>query len=180
MKSLKTERLVLRPWERSDAEFVYDMYSRWDVQRYIGQIPRLMQDTDEARTRIERWRTSFDGVHGIWAAQRVEDSRLVGTILLKSIPSSGIEPLEPSGDTEVGWHFHPDFWGQGYASEGAAAALNSGFEAGLERIVAVTNPENLLSQRVCSRLGMKAQGLTDQYYNSTCELFVANRPPELG
>ncbi len=139
-----------------------------------------MQNVDEARARIERWQTSFDGVHGIWAAQRLDDSQLVGTILLKSIPSSGIEPLEPSGDTEIGWHFHPDFWGQGYASEGAAAALSSGFEAGLEKIIAVTNPDNLKSQQVCSRLGMEAQGLTDSYYNSTCQLFATNRPPELG
>ncbi len=173
-ETLRTGRLILRPWADDDAEFVYDMYSRWEVQRYIGVVPRVMQDRDEARERIARWRELANNVHAIWAAEREADGQLVGTVLLKPIPASGAEPLDTPTDTEVGWHFHPDFWGNGYASEGAAAALAHGFRHGLKEIVAVTNPANAPSQRVCQRIGMQAQGLTDRYYDTTCELFIAS------
>ncbi|MGC0236389.1 GNAT family N-acetyltransferase [Arthrobacter sp. SD76] len=40
MKSLETERLILRQWEPEDAGFVLDLYSRWEVQQFIGNPPR--------------------------------------------------------------------------------------------------------------------------------------------
>ena len=56
---------------------------------------------------------------------------------------------------EVGWRLHPDFWGKGYATEAAAAALRFGFEdAGLTEIVAFTTTLNTRSQAVMRRIGM--------------------------
>lgn len=178
MQTLSTERLRLRPWASGDADFVYDMYSRWEVQRYLGKVPRVLPDLAEALAMVERWKNLDDPVHGIWAVERTAgehhgDSQLVGTLLLKSIPASGELPLLPSGDTEIGWHLHPDFWGHGYATEAAAAVLKMALASGLERVVAVTNPENTASQQVCRRIGMDHAGQTDRYYNTTCELFVS-------
>jgi RimJ/RimL family protein N-acetyltransferase len=97
---------------------------------------------------------------------------LAGTLLLKSIPASGGSlPLQPSGDTEIGWHFHPDHWGRGYATEAAADVLASAFEGGLPKVVAVTAPANTSSQKVCTRIGLVYQGQTGRYYNTLCELF---------
>lgn len=175
MQPLHTNRLRLRSWEPEDADFVYDMYSRWDVMRFIGQEPQVMTDRSHADKLIERCRSLDHPIHGFWAVERIQDFQLVGTILLKSIPSSGEPPLQPSGDTEIGWHFHPDYWGNGYASEAAHAVLQYGFDKGLERIVAVTAPENVASQGVCRRLGMTHIGITDRYYNSQCELFEVSR-----
>lgn len=101
----------------------------------------------------------------------------MGNLLLKSIPASGPSlPLQPSGDTEIGWHFHPDHWGHGFATEAAAAALNFAFASGLRRVVAVTAPANAASQKVCIRIGMRHLGRTPRYYNSLCELFEATAP----
>jgi RimJ/RimL family protein N-acetyltransferase len=109
-------------------------------------------------------------VHAVWAVQIKATGRLAGTLLLKSIPASGRSlPLQPSGDTEIGWHFHPDHWGHGYASEAAAAALEYAFTSGLKRVVAVTAPANTASQRVCGRIGMRHLGQTTEYYNSLCD-----------
>jgi RimJ/RimL family protein N-acetyltransferase len=176
MRTLSTERLTLRPWTRDDAAFVFDMYSRWEVQRFIGTTPRLMKDQAEALERIERWTAEDDPVRGIQAVEVTATGQLVGTILLKSIPASGKLPLQPSGDTEIGWHFHPDYWGNGYASEAASAVLAHAWANGLDRVVAVTNPENAASQGVCLRIGMRHEGKTDRYYNAACELFVSERP----
>lgn len=170
MRNLETERLLLRPYAPDDADFVYDLYSRMDVQRYLGVQPKVMRDRAEATARIQAWAALDDGTCGIWAVQDKASGRLVGSLLLKSIPSSGPE-LPPSGDIEIGWHFHPDSWGRGYAPEAAAAVLAHGLHGGLPRVVAVINPENSASRRVCEKIGLHPCGLTDRYYNTVCELF---------
>jgi RimJ/RimL family protein N-acetyltransferase len=56
---------------------------------------------------------------------------------------------------EIAWRLARPYWGRGYASEAARAALNHGFgELGLEQIIAVTVPANQRSRRVMERLGM--------------------------
>jgi RimJ/RimL family protein N-acetyltransferase len=174
MKTLTTERLTLRRWRSDDADFVFEMYSRWEVQRYIGgSNARIMTERSEALERIERWQQLDHPVHGIWAAQRTGDGQLLGTLLLKLIPASGEFPPRPSADTEIGWHFHPDVWRNGYAAEAAAEVLRHGLASGLGTVVAVTAPDNVASQKVCRRIGMEYQGPTTKYYNETCELFLA-------
>ncbi|WP_268743677.1 GNAT family N-acetyltransferase [Arthrobacter nitrophenolicus] len=71
----------------------------------------------------------------------------------------------------MGWHFHPDYWGHGYASEAAAAVLAYAFDSGLRKVVAVTAPANTASQKVCIRIGLVHKGQTGRYYNALCELF---------
>ena len=199
VENLETERLILRPWEPADADFVLDLYSRWEVQRFIGNPPRVMADRGEAEERIRMWRAMEHPVHAVWAVQlkgtaqppnRAQQTSaaqpkvpghsqpaLAGTLLLKSIPASGAElPLQPSGDTEIGWHFHPDHWGKGYATEAAAAVLSYAFSSGLPRVVAVTNPANAASQSVCTRIGLIHQGQTSRYYNALCELYELANP----
>ena len=173
MLSFETDRLFLRRWEDGDADFMFDMYSRWEVQRFIGRVPRVMEAKSESIALIERLRSQQHPTHGSWAVGRRDTDGLVGTILLKPIPGSGeTSPLQPSGDIEIGWHFHPDFWGNGYAAEAATVVLDHAFRCGLEKVVAVTSPENFASQRVCTRIGLVHRGITTLYYNETCELFV--------
>ncbi|MFG2040114.1 GNAT family N-acetyltransferase [Dactylosporangium sp. NPDC048998] len=175
MRELTSERLLLREWRDDDAGFVLDMCSRWEVQRYLGAAPRLLADRDEALATIARWRGHDDGLHGVWAIEDRADGRPLGTLLLIGILASGEErPLRPSGETEIGWHLHPDAWGHGYATEAAGVVLRHAFASGLGRVLAVTYPENTASQAVCARLGMRHEGRTDRYYNLTCELFSIN------
>jgi RimJ/RimL family protein N-acetyltransferase len=177
MPVMTTERLTLRPFEPDDVDFVFDMYSRWEVQRFIGRVPQVMTDRAEAVERVERYAALDHPVHGIWAITDRATGRPFGTALLKPLPASGPEtPLLPSGDIEIGWHLHPDAWGHGYASEAGGAVLDHAFTGGLDRVLAVTNPGNHASQAVALRIGMTHLGTTDVYYNATCELFGIDRP----
>ena len=174
MRSLISPRLLLREWEEKDAGFVLDMYSRWDVVRYLGAAPAVLRDHDEALARIAMWHSRQDDVRTVWAVQDRRSGHLVGTTFLVRLLASG-EPLQPAAETEIGWHLHPDAWGNGYATEAAGAVLAYGARHGLSPVLAVTYPENHASQAVCRRLGMRHLGQTDRYYNVTCELFTTEQ-----
>ncbi|MEY9851297.1 RimJ/RimL family protein N-acetyltransferase [Leifsonia sp. EB41] len=169
--SLTTDRLVLRPWSEEDAGFAFDLYSRWEVAQFLGRTPAVMTERVEASRRIARLQALEDDLRAFRVVE-LADATPVGTVMLQPIPASGAEPLRPSGDTEIGWHFHPDHWGHGYAAESARALLMAAL-ADLPRVVAVTYPDNTASQRVCERIGMHRLGPSDAYYNVRMELFEA-------
>ena len=177
----RTARLVLRPWTGDDEDraFLFDMYARPEVHRYLGRVPRPMVSPDEVTAMLERWEGLADGVLGVRALTTL-DGRRLGSILLKHIPWSADAAESARGETpdvEIGWHLHPDAWGHGYATEGATAVLAEAHAAGITRVVAVTNPANAASQRVCLRLGMRAAGETARYYDTVCRLFVSTSTP---
>ncbi|WP_426624788.1 GNAT family N-acetyltransferase [Leifsonia sp. McL0607] len=170
---LTTDRLVLRPWRDDDAAFAFDLYSRWEVARFLGSAPAVMTDQADAARRVARLRELKDDLRAFRVVSLASSGEPVGTVMLQPIPASGpTEPLRPSGDTEIGWHFHPDHWGNGYATEAAGALLEAALLGGLPRVIAVTYPENTASQRVCERIGMRRLGPTDAYYNMRMELFA--------
>ncbi|MGC5054617.1 GNAT family N-acetyltransferase [Micromonospora sp. DT48] len=171
MRSIASDRLLLRPWRDEDADFLLDLESRWEVVRFLGARPRIMNSREDALASIARRRAIDDPIHGIWAITTAADGRLVGNLLLKPIPLSAGEPACGPTDIEVGWHLHPEAWGQGYATEAAAAVLADAFSLGLTRVIAVTDPDNRASQAVCRRLGMTHLGRTTRYYDAPNELF---------
>jgi len=177
MVAWKTERLILRPWthSESDVDRVFDAYSRWDVVRYLGAAPRVLETREQAHGAIDRWtqRSTPDGRYGLWACQIQQTGVVAGTVLLVPLPGDG-----GAGDREieVGWHFHPDSWGHGYATEAAGSVLAKGFAAGLAKVYAVVRPENEPSLAVCRRLGMTPLGRTHRWYDAELEAFVATPP----
>jgi len=177
MPNLETERFNLRGWGEADTDFVFDLYSRWEVQRYIGRVPRVMEDRSEAVERVARNAAFNHPIYGIWAIEDRESGHLAGALMLKELPASGpTEPLQPSGEIEIGWHLHPDWWGKGVATEAAGRVLEHAFASGLTRVVAVIQPANAASQRVATRIGMTHQGATDRFYNTVCEFYTIQQP----
>jgi arylformamidase len=162
----ETERCWVRNWRPEDAERVLEIYSRWEVAKWLGSEPKLMQDLEEARRLVERWDelNDEDEIAGRWAVERKSDGVVLGTVILMPLPDG-------DGEFEVGWHFHPDAWGGGFASETARGAVAWGFEHGLREIWAVVRPGNDASTAVCRRIGMTPLGLTTKYYDAELELF---------
>jgi RimJ/RimL family protein N-acetyltransferase len=162
----ETERLVVRDWDNSDVDRVYDIYRRWEVSRWLGAQPRAMPDLDAAAQTIERWKQRSTGpTYGIWAVEERANGVVAGTVLLSPLPGDG-------GEVEVGWHLHPDAWGRGLATESARGAIDRGRAAGLDEIYAVVRPDNAPSLAVCRRLGMRPLSRTDRWYGLELESFV--------
>jgi RimJ/RimL family protein N-acetyltransferase len=177
----ETERLVIRPWSRDESDRHFDIYSRWEVARWLGSTPRPVETLDQSVQVIDRWNglTTPDGRFGIWAVEVRDTGTVAGTVLLVPMALSGEEsarPPEEGGDVEAGWHFHPDAWGNGYATEAARGAVAKGFADGLDEVLAVVHLGNDPSMAVCRRLGMQRLGVTGRWYGVELEAF-RSRPP---
>jgi RimJ/RimL family protein N-acetyltransferase len=170
---IEGDRVRLRPWSGADAPFVFDMYSQWGVQRFLGPRPRLMEDRAAADALITRLMAVDDPIRGYWAVENVTSGELLGTVMIQGIRRSGA--TERSEELEIGWHFHPNSWGHGYATSAAQLLTRDTFASGVDRLIAVVRPGNSTSIRVCQRLGMEDAGVTDHYYDVSCHLFVLER-----
>jgi len=113
-----------------------------------------------AATWVAQKRVHWDE-HGFgqWAVELPDAASFIGVVGLETVSYEA--RFTPA--VEVAWRLARPYWGQGYATEAARAALNYGFgELGLDEIVAVTVPANQRSRRVMERLGM-TRSLEDDF-----------------
>jgi RimJ/RimL family protein N-acetyltransferase len=146
---VRTARLDLRRFSASDLDELADVFARTEV----WQFPYGRGFTrDETAAFLDQQVAAWSELgFGSWIARTATDGRVIGYVGL-SVPTFLPEILPA---VEVGWRLHPDTWGHGYATEGATAALEHGFNAlGLDRICSVPQAGNSASARVCERLGM--------------------------
>lgn len=163
---VETERCLVRDWREQDAERVFDIYSRWEVARWLGATPRAMAEPAEGAELVRRWRSANaeKPSTGRWAVERKSDGVVAGTVIWLPLPNG-------DGELEVGWHLHPDSWGQGLATEAARAVVDRGFTRGVPEVFAVTRAENHASRAVCRRLDMEHLGRTERWYGVPLELY---------
>ncbi|KQT91182.1 hypothetical protein ASG49_11730 [Marmoricola sp. Leaf446] len=166
-----TERLVVRPWRHAEAARLLDILSRVEVVQWLDDgPPQLMADLDEAHARIDRYRGLATAPPiGFWAVVPRATGMPVGSVLTLELPEA------EAGEVEIGWHLHPDSWGQGWAREAAAAVLARAFDHGLDEVWALTHVTNHPSRAVASALGMRDLGVHTWWYDEPSQVFRANR-----
>ena len=146
--TLTTERLVLRPFERSDLAALSAVHAEPSFWWYPLRGPMSEADTAGFLDRVIG-RYESDGF-GVEALVERASGRLIGWAGL-AVPHFLPEILPA---VEVGWRLSEPYRGRGLATEAGAAAVDWGFRhAGLERIVSIYEPENEASGRVMERLG---------------------------
>ena len=165
---LATDRLLLRPRCRQDLDAMATMDADPEVARFVGGVP----DAVPHRAELETWiddPADTSGLGGWTVRPRNEPDRYLGWIILYTL--EGWE-----GDVEIGWRFVRDAWGHGYATEAAGAVMHHAFTgAGLDHVIAILDPENDRSRRVCEKLGMTSAGRR-RAYDTDCALYVKQRP----
>jgi ribosomal-protein-alanine N-acetyltransferase len=167
---LRTSRLDLRPVGRDDLDALHDVFGDGEVMRYVGVERRPL-----AR---EQLRGSLDRVAVHWRDHGFGPLAVVGRAGGALVGECGLQLLEGGPDVELTYTLARTVWGHGYATEAAGAVLDWGFgDLGLRRIVAVTYPENVASQRVLEKLGMRRTGRR-RCYGADLDEFVAGRPGE--
>lgn len=147
---LDTERLRLRPATIEDLD-AWLAISRDAEEAWFGE-PRSTREDALANLKKHISHHERHGF-GLWPVELRETGELIG--------ATGLQHLRDGPEIEVGYRFLHDHWGRGYATEAARAAIAFGFgELGLDRIVAVTEPDNRASRRVMEKCGMTFVGVT--------------------
>jgi RimJ/RimL family protein N-acetyltransferase len=141
--TLETKRLVLRPPVADDFEAWAAFSADEETMRHLGGVqPRELA-----------WR-GMCTVAGAWVVRGFSMFSVIEKATGRWVGRLG--PWEPEGwpGTEVGWGLIREAWGRGYATEGAAAAIDWAFETlGWTEVVHTIDPANLNSQNVARRLG---------------------------
>ena len=163
---LETERLLMTPLTREDLPWLIEMRSPAAVNRFLGG-PQL-QSADALAKRMDFYRASHEKLgFGFCKFQLKATGELIGT--------GGLQPLEDTGEIEIGYNFSEKYWRQGFGFECALAWLRYGFEmAGLSRIVAVADPENKGSWRIMEKCGMRYEK-TELHYGFDCVYYLITR-----
>lgn len=145
---IETARLILRPWRETDRPLFAEPNADPIVMRFLSGV--LTREQSDAY--VERAETHLAS-HGFskWAVEAPGVSPLIGAVGLTYVKFEAW--FTPA--VEVAWRLHRRFWGHGYATEAASAAIQDGFtRVGLREIVAMAALGNAASIRVMERLGM--------------------------
>jgi 8-oxo-dGTP diphosphatase len=145
---LQTERLILRAFAASDATVIAPLANDWEVVRFTAGMPHPY--TEEAARD--------------WIASRGEDDEITFAIVRRAdgvfLGGFGVEPELEKRQAVVGYWLGKPYWGQGYASEALAAALDYAFASfDIDRVRASVVPENRASIRVMEKNGFRYDGI---------------------
>jgi RimJ/RimL family protein N-acetyltransferase len=146
MQEIETARLYLRQFMPNDLDELYRIYSDPEIMKYVGKGVRTRAETESAiHNMLKHWE---ENNFGMWAVVHKTDRKMIGRC--------GLCFLDKTPEVELGYALDKLYWNQGLATEASIASLNYGFEIlQLERIVAIARPENIASQRVMQKVGMK-------------------------
>ena len=163
---LETERLMMTPLKREDLPWLIEMRSPEPVNRFLGGIER--QNAEELATRMNFYLDCHERLgFGFCKFELKSTGEYIGT--------GGLQPLEDTDEIEVGYNFSEKYWRQGFGYEVAMAWLKYGFETvGLDRIVAVADPENKGSWRIMEKCGMQYEH-TEVHYGMDCVYYAISR-----
>lgn len=150
-RRIKTNRLLLRPFQLSDANDVKQLAGNFEIADTTLFIPHPYEDGV-----AEHWISSHEqnyksGKEIIFAITRCYTKELIGSI--------GLSVNKEHEKAELGYWIGKPFWNQGYATEAAMAMLKFGFEdLELGRIHAHYFARNPASGKVMEKLGMQHEG----------------------
>ena len=156
----------MRMWREDDSEAYAELCADPEVMRFLG---------GKTFDRTEAWRHLAMMIghwqlrgYGLWAVEEKASGRLAGRIGF----------LNPAGwpGFELGWTLKREFWGKGYASEGARQALEYAFsELDQPHVISLIHAENRASIRVAERLGETFEG-TAKVFGIDVLVYGIDRP----
>lgn len=154
---LETERLRLRKFTIDDASDMFEYSSEPDVSRYVPwETHRSIEDTNDFLKYILNQYNL--GKLAPWAIEYKQQNKVIGTI-------DFVAWLTTHYRAEIGFILSKKYWGKGLVVEAATKVIEFGFEnMELNKIEAPCMVENVQSQRVLQKLGMRLEGILKEKY----------------
>ena len=141
--TLETERLWLRPLRESDADDYAALNADPEVMLHIGEPWDPERSWRHLTFLLGHWLLRGTGS---WAVEHKETGAFVGMV--------GFSSPEGWPGFELAWILARRYWGNGYATEAARAAMDHAFTAWTkDRIISLIAPDNHASIRVAERIG---------------------------
>jgi ribosomal-protein-alanine N-acetyltransferase len=154
--TLKTSRLVLRPFRKDDAASVQRLAGEWEIADTTLNVPHPYEN-GLAEQWIETHGPGYEAEKlAAFAVVLRDRQQLIGAVSLKVD--------RDLNRADLGYWIGKPFWNLGYAAEAARAVIAAGFdEMGLNRICAFHFARNPSSGRVMEKLGMLLEGTARQH-----------------
>ncbi len=168
MKILETERLILRVWTLADAPQLFEICGDAEVMKYLGTGKPY--ETIEQANEFLRWATDYQKASNFcrWAVLLKENQEIVG--------SCGFACPHGTTEIELGYLLARRFWGKGLATEAVGASLKYGFEnLDFREIIAMTDLENVASQKVLEKIGFTQRGI-ETFNGEKSLVYLAKNP----
>lgn len=145
---LKTKRLVLRPWLKSDYKSFAELNADPVVMEYY---PSTLNEKESDNMADKLKGLISEQGWGLWAVETKNEKKFIGFVGLHK-PTYNL-PVSPC--VEIGWRLAKEYWGNGYATEAAEESLRYAFEElGLGEVYSFTPVLNSRSRSVMERLNM--------------------------
>ncbi|MFC7275442.1 GNAT family N-acetyltransferase [Paractinoplanes rhizophilus] len=160
-RTLRTERLVLRPVRDEDVDRIMEYRTRPEVTRWL-----LRKDADAEFLR-QWWRSVADDPDNHSMAVTL-DGLVIGTVSLEVHDGMGQPGMPPRTEAEIGYIFDPAHGGRGYATEAVLAMIAHAFDRlGVRRLTAGCYADNHASVRILEKVGMRREqhGVEDSWHD---------------
>ena len=153
-EAIRTTRLLLRPYRKSDATEMFEYLQDPESYRFL-EGPGTLLTKEQTEEIVAGHIDGASDSKRVWAVT-LDDSS-IGAISIKLEKEQQI--------AEIGYHISKVMWGQGYASEAGQAVVDRAFRVypELQRIQAGIHPENVGSIRVAERIGIEYEGTLRRY-----------------
>ena len=149
---IHTARLSLREMTEDDFDFFEEMETNEACLRYESDSVPTQEAIDEKFRRTLEDKNKAPRARYRWVVCTQSAEEPIGRVVLWQID-------EAIREWEIGWDVHPAHWGKGYAPEAAQAVLQFAFrDLKVHRVQALCNDENVNSEKVMIKIGMKKEG----------------------
>ena len=151
--TLETQRLRLRPFRERDLDDYAALHADPEVMRPIGETWDRARSARHLAFQLGHWQLWGSGT---WAVEHQETGAFLGKI--------GFSEPEGWPGCELAWMLARRWWGHGFATEGARAALSYALSVlKRDRVISLIDPENRASIRVAERIGERLLGRVDHW-----------------
>jgi RimJ/RimL family protein N-acetyltransferase len=138
---LETKRLILRRFQKSDLQDLYEYLSDSEVLAFEPYKPMTISEVEENLD----WRISTEEMI---AVELKSNHKMIGNVYLGKREFDALE---------IGYVFNQEYWGKGYAKESCVELMNLAFSKGIHRIFAECDPQNPSSWRLLESLGFERE-----------------------